>query len=431
MPFHVIHDGELTVNMTLLRVYLRNTFADTGDQVLDDAFWAREPGALGLVEYLLLVRGNRRSRRSIHAVEAEWRRVRHGGDDVVPARWFTTLTAHVLGHYRQLRKFGYPMLQAPTSRSLTDRLRRSTRRTLAFTGAVEVDLPTLASRALEAVSAVMNALPQQQVVLWVDNWFLERYGTNPARPVNSTDVTAMAVLFLSTKEDTPSQATRSHRIPAFPGHLTLHRMTIHLDNVAADLWDNLDSLSAKVTELMQFPLEASHIRVPLDVRRARKRSLQWRAFSLTENRLSTNRELMDVLQDVRAVQQHVGRDLVLLVDEKVHYAVMRVLHSQPFTTYDAHRWMERVPMVYGAWHAYKHTLTIVHRQFFQIFALLEMTGSPALGSTIRCQRKVLYMEKVFATLLLLGTTVRHQLEGALQRHPAGRTRACSYHLADA
>ena len=77
---------------------------------------------------------------------------------------------------------------------------------------------------------------------------------------------------------------------------------------------------------------------------------------------------------------------------------------------------------------YKHTLTLVYRAFFPVFALLEFTGSPALGSTVRLQRKVLYMEKVFATLLLLGTTVRHQLEGALQRHPAGRTRACSYQL---
>ena len=132
---------------------------------------------------------------------------------------------------------------------------------------------------------------------------------------------------------------------------------------------------------------------------------------------------MDVLADIRAVQQHVGVDLLLLVDEKVHYAVMRVMHSQPFTGYDVHDWLSRVPMLYGAWHAYKHTLTVVHRRFFPVFALLEMTGSPPLGSVVRVQRKILYLEKVCAALLLVADSVRRPLETALRNTGPSPTRS--------
>jgi hypothetical protein len=421
MPLDAVVEGELTINMTLLRLYLHNTDASSAEAIMADAFGAHEPGALNLVELVLLVRGNRRTRRRLLAVEAEWRRLRRLGDDTAVPRWYRTVQQHVLGLYQQLRRYAYPMRRTAATHRLTDRLRRSTRRELAYTGAVQVELPTLASRATEAASALLDALRNEHVVLWVDNWFLERYGTNPARPVMSCDVTAMAVLLLSSTQEGPAQATRSHRLPAFPGHLTLHAMTIRLGSVADDAWDSLLSLGDSVRDLLAYPLDNTLVRVPLDIPREHRRSLQWRAFSLTGNRLSNNAELMDVFQDIRQVQAHVGTDLLLLVDEKVHYALMRVLFSQPFAKHDVHRWMSRVPTLYGAWHAYKHTLTLVHRQFFPIFALLEMTGFPALGATVRVHRKILYLEKICAALLLLATPLRAHVDRALRQFPDGPT----------
>ena len=46
--------------------------------------------------------------------------------------------------------------------------------------------------------------------------------------------------------------------------------------------------------------------------------------------MSASAELLEVLQEVRSVQEVVGGDLPLLVDEGVHYSTMRLLYSQSF-----------------------------------------------------------------------------------------------------
>ena len=90
------------------------------------------------------------------------------------------------------------------------------------------------------------------------------------------------------------------------------------------------------------------MRVPLDVRREQRRSLQWRALALSSDRVSAAAELLAVLDDVRAAQAHVGVDVPLLVDEKVHYSVCRLLYSQPFAGWDVAQWLRAVPLLYGA-----------------------------------------------------------------------------------
>jgi hypothetical protein len=165
-------------------------------------------------------------------------------------------------------------------------------------------------------------------------------------------------------------------------------------------------------------MEAAWVRVPLDLQRPARKSLQWRALTLSEYRVSANAELLHVLGDVRALQAHSGLDMPLLVDEKVHYAISRLLYSQPFGELDGAAWLRRVPMLYGVWHPYKQTLSLVYRAFFPVFALLEFTGCPALGSPIRMQRKVLYMEKVCAALLLAGQSLRADVDRVLAAPPA-------------
>ena len=130
--------------------------------------------------------------------------------------------------------------------------------------------------------------------------------------------------------------------------------------------------------------------------------------------MSSNAELLRVLEDVKTFQGVAGDVLPLLVDEKVHYATMRLLYGRPLWDYDVHGWLCKIPVLYGVWHPYKHALTLVHRHFFPIFALLEMTGAPSLGSNVKVQRKVLYMEKICATLLLLTPEIMPGLVTALE-----------------
>ena len=64
------------------------------------------------------------------------------------------------------------------------------------------------------------------------------------------------------------------------------------------------------------------------------------------------------------------------------------------------------------WHAYKYQAKTIHREFFPIFALLE---SPlhAVGVRVIAQRKLLYLEKLFAALLLAGPRLQEHLKSKI------------------
>ena len=64
------------------------------------------------------------------------------------------------------------------------------------------------------------------------------------------------------------------------------------------------------------------------------------------------------------------------------------------------RWLEQVPLLYGIWHPYKHCLGVVYRAYYPILVLLEQTREPVDKQQLYCVRKVQYLEKLFAALLL-------------------------------
>ena len=53
------------------------------------------------------------------------------------------------------------------------------------------------------------------------------------------------------------------------------------------------------------------------------------------------------------------------------------------------------------------------RAFFPVFAILDHTGMPSLGTPLRTTRKLVYLEKLMAALLLNGAQVRVTLETAV------------------
>ena len=130
-------------------------------------------------------------------------------------------------------------------------------------------------------------------------------------------------------------------------------------------------------------------------------------------------ELMRVLDDVRDVQRNIGLEMPLLVDEKIHYSVSRLMYSKAYMEYDVHSWLRQVPLLYGVWHPYKQTLHLVYRTFFSVVGVLESTGDPTMGCNVRCQRKVVYMEKIFAALLLGGNALRDQVDSKLRQTVRG------------
>jgi hypothetical protein len=158
-------------------------------------------------------------------------------------------------------------------------------------------------------------------------------------------------------------------------------------------------LLVKVERLLVVDIQPGAIRVPLDVHRPERPTRQWQSLALTENRVSSNVELLAVLEDCQRLQVHVGGSLPLLVDEKVHYAVMRMIHSPVLGAMNVSAWLQHIPLVYGVWHPYKQCVMVVYRTFLPVFALLECTGRTTAVS-IKPKRKLLYLEKMVAALLL-------------------------------
>ena len=320
------------------------------------------------------------------------------------------LAGTVYQQFRLWRQAAFPQ-QPQQSLSVPMHITRETRRRLRWTRAVQSNLPTLTEEAREAATQLWGALRGQQAVLWLDNWYWERYGTDPTHTNQSLNVSALAVLLLTQPTDAPAQSTRSQRFTPFPGHRALASLITSVDWTAAVVVSDLSSLQHKVHGLVhQFPLQPSMVRVPLDIPRQNMISLPWRALTLSKLRVSTNEELVRLMKDVRQLQGHMGQCLPLLVDEKIHYALGRLMYSQSHAGRDAIQWLSQVPLLYGVWHPYKHTLHVLHRVFFPVFAVLESTGTPHTGLVFSCQRKVVYLEKLFAAILLAAPKVRRPLQ---------------------
>ena len=338
--------GKLEVNMVELRGYLRDGSPEDGQQLLRDAFTGRFPGALELVTFCLQLRGNPQTRRSVTEVSNQWNLCRRGAAE---PGWYGTLLSHLIGMFRQWRKYGFPHHSShrTSSAALTQRLPRRDRRQVGYTGSVRVELPSLASQAQAACRSLWEDMRGQQLVLWVDNWYCERYGVDPANPVASTDLSAAAVLILSSADDRPAHRTRSHQLPPFRGHVDLLFLFNRVGSVASDLVQSLGSLVGLVNRLNLQAVQRTDIRVPLDIQRPARRSLQWRTAMLTESRVSSNTELFALLCDVQDLRHHSGCVLPLLVDEKVYYAITRMMLSKSFGPWQVWQWMGRMPLLYG------------------------------------------------------------------------------------
>ena len=110
------------------------------------------------------------------------------------------------------------------------------------------------------------------------------------------------------------------------------------------------------------------------------------------------------MKEIHQLQRRTGLSVPLLVDENIHYRLLKLMYGTSTSAFDFKQWMCSLPLLYGVWHPYKYCLSAVYRMFFPIFALLETT-TPEVGKSLCGKRKVLHIEKMCAVLLLL----RHKI----------------------
>ena len=121
----------------------------------------------------------------------------------------------------------------------------------------------------------------------------------------------------------------------------------------------------------------------------------------------------------------------LLVDMKIYGYIMRFLYGRDYHTCNVRFWLKDVPLLYGAWHPYKYTLTLIWRKFFPIISQL-LSSVPHMTEDVPANRGVQYMEKVMGGCVLPWPKVKDILTEMLKalekmRRPLSVSNAATLH----
>ena len=402
-------------SVLLIRSYLATVDPENGWRILHHFATRTYAGAEELVDLVRGVRLNDRSRLSREALRAEVLAV----DITNPPRHSRTalLARTAFQVFRSLKLYALP--REYEGSDLMGSLSQHRRRILRPSGLAGRRQPTLNDSAKLAARRLWDAMEGRQVVTWMDNFYWQRFGTETTRNM-SLDVTVLAVLVYDERVTGVVPSTRSSAlVQSWAGHRELGNMIAHLDSVAADLSNFPSRILEWVQAVHDAQLDASNIRVPLDVVREGQRSLGWQGYGLSEHCVGKSADLVRLLEVVCGIQQHTRLLMPLLVDENIHYRIARLLYGPALVRYNLNEYLREVPVLYGVWHAYKHTLSVLYRAYFPVFALLEVTERPREGGAFSTHRKILAMEKMLAAMLVSkGAMLRVICDAYVRVHPA-------------
>ncbi len=99
--------------------------------------------------------------------------------------------------------------------------------------------------------------------------------------------------------------------------------------------------------VVEEDLHHEFIRVPLDVHRSGIRSLQWSPCFLTEQSVSSQTDLLNIILELEGLQRQTRRALPLLVDMDIHYRLMKLIYGSSTAAFDMGMKMSQIPLLYG------------------------------------------------------------------------------------
>lgn len=188
--------------------------------------------------------------------------------------------------------------------------------------------------ASQSARRLWDSCEDHQVLVWLDNWYRKRFGTDPQQTDMSLNVSVLAILHIP-------------EVPVFPGHKSLGEILVALPQLAQDLSRVAARLCAGVTIIVEEDLDHTQIRVPLDIHRVGMQSLQWYPYLLTELSVGNQADLLSILHDLHELQRHTRRPVPLLVDMDIHYRVMKLLYGVSTSGFNMSLKMNLVPVLYG------------------------------------------------------------------------------------
>ena len=195
-------------------------------------------------------------------------------------------------------------------------------------------VPHLADEAAVAAHQLWESCKNRQVIVWLDNWYRKRFGSDPLANDMSLNLSVLAILHTTI-------------LPDFQGHLSLQKVFEGLANVTKGLVGAFARVQKGIKIVLAEDLQPQWIRVPLDVQRSAMRSLQWTPYLLTEQTVSSQSDLLDILKDLEPLRVHSRSVLPILVDMDIHYRIMKVMYGQSTSKWDFRGFLAQTPVLYG------------------------------------------------------------------------------------
>jgi hypothetical protein len=117
---------------------------------------------------------------------------------------------------------------------------------------VKRNLPTLTASASEAAKLLWESIRDKQVVVWVDNFYRRRHGTDPQKDDLSLNVSVMTMMVTIDLRPYPGHPPLRDIVQSIPG------LSTRVTGLVSDILKGVESVVAE-------PLQCSWIRVPLDI----------------------------------------------------------------------------------------------------------------------------------------------------------------------
>ena len=154
-----------------------------------------------------------------------------------------------------------------------------------------------------------------------------------------------------------------------------------------------------------------------------------RSFALSREELTCGAGLLNLLQFAKDKALQTNRVMLLLVDQNIHYVILKMLCGPKNQRWNMCAYVRYVPVVYGVWYPYKFVVTQTFWVFWPILTYLR-EGLLRPGSTILSYPKLIVIEKPVAALMLATPRVLRQYRRTAQaasaisgRHTAHASRA--------
>lgn len=324
------------------------------------------------------LRTNRRSRMSLEKLRAkpDGRNARAAKDEV----WML---------YCIMRRRASPYATVPEDAELADAGRQQVRRGVKQ-GLAHHSGHAVHERAAAQLADTWEWMHRSPCIAWVDNFYAGAKGVQPDE-TNDLNTTAIAIIQLRAP------------LPYFHGqpslqemHRKLHRVATVLRNTDVRLSDVLRNMGVSGVRSPKF----RNIRQPLDVVREPQSVAgpQWRPLHLSGEQISGTTGLVNVLQWLHDNRTHTSGVFPLLVDENIHYRVLKLLYGDQMARWDVPSKLRYIPLVYGVWHAYKYAVTVVFRKFLPFLSYLRYGTLPS-GKTVGGNPSLGLMERTIGCLL--------------------------------